>query len=308
MMLSIGAECSADAQLYSTKPQTIRDLMWVWGNVPMPDNSEPSLGNYAQCSPIQRAQLLAVPNVIMAGNGLPLDEPEARQLYQDVGTARTLVWEFSPDGGAHHRDFVYDKRLALLQKLIADYPRPPVVGVLLDDMSSLSVAAGLKPDHVARLRRSLPAGVKLWGVVYTMTLGLEGIDDIIKEFDVINLWVWHAADVVHLEEYIGECERRFPDKPIVLGLYLHDYGGNRPMPHDLHYLQAKTAVTLAHAQRIEGMILLTITDAAPILQWTVDWIKRVGDQKIGQQGSWDRSPARNEYRITAYLGRGKDCP
>ena len=278
---SIVVASNADAQLYPTKPRVIRDLMWVWGTPEVPDNPEPSLGNYAQCSPIQRAQLLGVPNIFMAGAGLPLDEPLARQLHQEVAGVRTLVWEFAPDPGPP-LPFVYEQRLAVLQKLIADYPRPPVVGVLLDDMTSLSVAAGLQPEDLAGLSESLPAGVKLLGVVYTMNMRKPGMDAIIKELDVINLWTWHARDVVDLEKNVAYCEQLAPDKPIVLGLYLHDYGGGRAIPHDLHHLQANTALKLAHAQRIEGMVFCTITNAPPVLQWTAEWIKRVGGQKIGQ--------------------------
>ncbi|MCK4324345.1 MAG: hypothetical protein KAW89_07435, partial [Armatimonadetes bacterium] len=266
--VSVMASSQASSQLYPTEPQTIRDLMWVWGIPNIADNPEPSLSNFAKCSPMQRVELLGTPSVFMAGAGLPLDEALARQSHQKVAEARTLVWEFTADHGRHGVPFVYDKKLALLQKLIDDYPRPPLVGVLLDDMTSLSVSAGLKPEDLARLRELLPAGIKLLGVVYTMNMRQPGMDAIIKELDVINLWTWHARDVVDLADNVAYCEEVAPDKPIVLGLYLHDYGGGRLIPHDLHHLQAKTALELAHARRIEGMVFLTVTDNPPVLQWT----------------------------------------
>ncbi len=212
--VSVMASSQASWQLYPTEPQTIRDLLC-------------SLANFAKCSPMQRAALLGTPSVFMAGAGLPLDEALARQSHEHVAKTRTLVWEFTTDHGGHGAPWVYDKKLALLQKLIDDYPQPPLVGVLLDDMTSMSVSAGLKPEDIARLRESLPAGIKLFGVVYTMNMRQPGMDAIIKELDVINLWNWHAKDVVDLADNVAYCEEVAPDKPIILGLYLRDYGGGR---------------------------------------------------------------------------------
>ena len=64
----------------------------------------------------------------MAGAGLPLDEALARQSHQKVAKARALVWEFSADHGRHATPFVYEKKLALLQKLIDDYSSAPAGG------------------------------------------------------------------------------------------------------------------------------------------------------------------------------------
>jgi len=294
--IGVLAGSSANSQLYPTEPQTIRDLLWVWGIPQVPDNDEPSLSNFARCSSMQRAELLGVPNVFMAGAGLPLDETLARQIHETVAKARALVWELSPDHGPHSAPFVYDQRLTVLRKLIADYPQPPVVGVLLDDMSSLSVTGGLKPDDLGRLRRSLPTGCKLLGVIYTMNMRQPGMDAIIKELEVINLWTWHAKDVVNLEKNVAYCEQIAPGKPIVLGLYMHDYGGGRAIPHDLYYQQVKTALELAHARRIEGIVFLTVSDDPPVLKWTADWIKRVGDQKIGQPRPW-KSAADDDFLL-----------
>src|SRR3972149_4228030 len=95
-----------------------------------------------------------------------------------------------------------------------------------------------------------------------MSLGREGINDYIKELDGIHLWTWHAKDVVDLEENVAHCERLFPKKPIVLGLYLYDYGDGRRIPLDLLEQQCATAARLAEAGRIEGIVFLTITNDA----------------------------------------------
>ena len=132
-------------------------------------------------------------------------------------------------------------------------------------MSSVGIDHGFKPEHIRQVRQLLSgefARVQLWGVVYTMNLDRENINDYIEELDVINLWTWHAKDVVDIEKNLTHCERLFPEKPIILGLYLYD--------------------KLAHARRIEGIVLLTINNDPEAVAWTANWVERVGNQTIGR--------------------------
>ena len=156
-------------------------------------------------------------------------------------------------------------------------------GVLLDDMSSIGIDRGFKPEHIRSIRGLLakhaPA-VNLWGVVYTMNLGIRGIERYIQELDVLNLWTWHAKDLVHLEDSVSACRKSFPHKPIVLGLYLHDYGEGRSMPADLMDLQCQTALELLKSGAIQGIVFLTIDNEPETIQRADEWIAQVGDQKI----------------------------
>jgi hypothetical protein len=151
-------------------------------------------------------------------------------------------------------------------------------------MSTVGIDKGFKPEHIRQIRALLPgkySRVKIWGVVYTMSLNRPRINDYIKELDVILLAEWHAKNVVHLAKNVAHCRRLFPDKPIVLGLYLYDYGDGRRIPRDLLAKQCDIALKLAHAGHIEGIEFTTINNDAEAVAWTADWIKRVGDQKVG---------------------------
>ncbi len=276
------ARAGARRQTGRPKPKTIRDMIWVWGNPEMAKPGPHTLASFAQASPAERARLLGVPNVVMAGLGLPDDDGKANDLTRQVAGFRRLVWEISPDGEGLGPPFVYRDTIARVRRLAAKYTQ--IEGVLLDDMSTVKIDRGFKPEHVRQVRELLSGGhpaVKLWGVLYTMSMDRKGIDDYIKELEVINLWTWHAKDVVDLAKNVGRCERRWPGKPIVLGLYLYDYGNGRRMPLDLLEQQCATALKLAHAGRIQGIVFLTITNDPETVEWAARWIKRVGDQKIG---------------------------
>lgn len=268
----------------SDAPKTIRDLIWIWGNPGMTVPGSHTLATYAQASPAQRAEMLDVPNMIMAGNGLPHNDREAEVLTQSVAHCPRLIWEIAADGGIVGPPWNYDKTVARVCGLVDRYPH--IQGVLLDDMSSVGIDHGFKPEHIRQIRQLFPdeyARVALWGVVYTMNLDRENINDYVEELDVINLWTWHAKDVVDIEKNLAHCERLFPEKPIVLGLYLYDYGDGRRIPPEFLEKQCATALELAHARRIEGIVLLTINNDPEAVAWTADWVARVGNQTIGQQ-------------------------
>ena len=180
------------------------------------------VATFAQASSAERAKLLGVPNVILAGLGLPNDDQQADAWTAEVAAAPRLVWDITPDGNADGNTgppFVYTQRIAQVRKLVDKYPQ--IEGVLLDDMSTSAVGAGFKPEHIRNIRKLLNgkyAAVKIWGVVYTLSLNQPAVDQYIKELDIISLWVWQAKDLVNLESNVAHCEHKYPGKPIVLGL------------------------------------------------------------------------------------------
>jgi hypothetical protein len=262
------------------RPKIVRDLLWVWGNPEMTTPGKHTLATFAQASPAERAQLLGVPNMILAGQGLPNDNQQADAWTRQASGASRVVWEIASDGGTP--PFVYTRRMTQVRRLVDKYPK--IEGVLLDDMSTVMIDKGFKPEHIRPIRQSLSdkyAAVKLWGAVYTMSLGRPGIDDFVKPLDVILLATWHAKDIADLDKNVERCREKYPGKSIVLCLYLYDYGGGRRMPRELMARQCETALTLAHAGRVSGIVFLTITNDAEMIGWTADWIQRVGGERLG---------------------------
>ena len=284
--ITAGCYCQQAKGEHPSSDLTIRDIMWVWGTQSgvVTDPPPGSMAKFHESTTTQKMKLLGVPNVTACGSGLPADDKAAWALTKEWQAAGRLVWEISTDGGHHKPPFTYAKTAARIRKLARDYPK--IEAVLLDDMTSMSVKAGFKAEHVQALVKALASegqDIKTWGVVYTMNMRQKekGVHEIIKALDVINMWVWHARDIPKIEPDLAYLEEHFPGKPIILGLYLRDYGGGREMPMDLLKQQYETALKLAHEKRISGMLFLTINNDVPALEYTADWIKKVGDQKIG---------------------------
>lgn len=275
-----------------TRSPVLRDLIWVWGNPEMATEGPHTVATFAQAAPAERASLLGVPNIIMAGQGLPKDQELAQRYTEQVDGAPRLVWEIAADGESPGPAFAYGETIGRLSRLVARYPQ--IEGVLLDDMSSVGIDHGFKPEHIRNVKQLLSpvnASVQVWGVVYTMNLDRDGINDYIAALDVINLWIWHARDVVDMENYVSRCEALFPAKPLVMGLYLYDYGEGRPIPRELLEEQCATALKLARAGRIEGIVFLTIDNDPEAVAWAADWVSRVGGQTISMDAASSPAPA-----------------
>ncbi|NOY41122.1 MAG: hypothetical protein GXP26_04710 [Planctomycetes bacterium] len=266
----------------AAEPQIVRDALWVWATPERAKSGEHTAATYASAGSAQQARILGVPNVVLAGSGLPHDRALAEKWSAEVADAPRVVWEIMPDSDNKERPtFDFKQRIDHLALLTTKYPH--IEAVMVDDMTSVAARHGFKPIHLRNIKtllkeHELPQ--KLWGVVYTMNFSKETTDPLVRELDVINLWVWQAKDLVDLEKHVAECEKRYPNKPIVLGLYMRDYGAGRRMPLDLHQQQCETALKLLHQNRIEGMVFLSIHDDVEVIKWTADWIKQVDKQKL----------------------------
>ncbi len=282
----------------AAEPVLVRDLIWAWGNPEMAEPGTHTLETYAAASPAERARLLGVPNIILAGLGLPQDDAKADSVAQAVAHAPRLIWEIARDGEGEDRPFVYDQTLARLQRMVDRYPR--IEGALLDDMSSVGIDHGLKPEHIQGIQKALSGGssrLKLWGVLYTMNMDRPGIADYMRALDGIILAEWHAKNLPDLEKNVQRCRKEYPDKPVLLCLYLYDYGENRRMPLDLLEQQCRTALKLAHSGDIVGMVPLTITNDEETVSWFAHWVNEVGGQTVG-------SPPHQTPEISLRIGDG----
>ena len=271
-----GQACSTDGD---RNMMTIGDMIWVWGNPEMAQPGEHTYATYAQAGPAERARLLGAPNVMMAGHGLPDDWDECVRLTEQVKDLPGLAWEIGADGGGS--PFVYTQRLKHVLALYDRYPH--MSAVILDDMSTVARSKGFRPRHIRDIRSQLAgkyADIQIWGVVYTMSLPEDGIDDYMRQLDVILLPEWHGRKVGDFEKHVADVERRFPEKPIILCTYLWDYGGGGPMTIDLLQQQFETALRLAHEGRVAGIEITTIDNDEQAVKWTAEWIRRVADQPV----------------------------
>lgn len=268
------------------------DIIWVWGiaepigaydigKEPLLATTDPA--QFAQADSQSKAAILGVRNVVMAGSGLPNNRQVAEKLSKQISGMKRIAWELTPDSG-EKGPFVYTQKLEILKALKAQYSQ--VDAVSIDDMLTSQYRNGLRPEHVAVLRRQVQAipGLKMWGIVYSKNLNDPLLKEYLQILDAVNFWVWEAEEVRNLDQRFTAMEKLAKGMPIVLGLYMYDYGKNRKMPRELMQLQCDMALKLAKEGRIEGIVFLSVNNDGDTISWTRDWIKKVANERVGKGG------------------------
>ena len=97
----------------------------------------------------------------------------------------------------------------------------------------------------------------MYGVVYVHELYHKDFSYIQPYMDTVNLWFWHLDEILDYDQHLLQCQKMFPGKPIIQGIFLHEYGrsdsGNLPqlLIHQLD--KAREYITKGV---VEGVIIL----------------------------------------------------
>lgn len=143
-----------------------------------------------------------------------------------------------------------------LSKLSLQFPN--VVGAMCDDVLGGYVKIIL-PERFEALARSLKKynkALQMYGVVYATELHKD-LSLIQPYLDKINLWFWHKEDIVEYDEYLELCCSKFPGKPILQGIFLHDYGrSDCGTPPELLFYQLDKAREYIKKGVVEGVVIM----------------------------------------------------
>ena len=144
----------------------------------------------------------------------------------------------------------------LLSKLSLEYPN--IVGGVVDDMSGNCGEnyshAEYRAIHQA-LHKHNP-DLELYGVVYTWELERmpERVRLVSDCIDHVILWFWSKTDLMHFDLALERCRAIFPGKPIMLGIFMFDYGAsclpNSPAVMAYHFEKARRALADGKVQDI----------------------------------------------------------
>lgn len=266
------------------KPATVRDALWMWGhpvNAHGP-HTQWKVPRDSRMTPVEACAYMGVPNMMMVWlwrADAPEPTPSWRQYALPFAACKEVVWSIAHGHGLSFTDHIFP--------LIQDSPN--VTGVIMDDFFTpradgyyAHVDDKQLDEIMPRLR--LPGRkLDLWCVVYEQDLP-KPIAKTLDRMDKLAYFMWNSPSVPQIEQHVEKLEQMAPTKPKALGLYLWDYALRKPMPMDLIKHQSEVALKLLKQGRIEGVIFVAscICDLElEAVEWTREWIKRVGDEKLG---------------------------
>ena len=224
-----------------------RDNVWIWGG-PTPSWG----GSMAKDAALKAAKYFGFDNVMYVYG--PLNE-ETMELHKGCGKLICSLGQNTRNQGAQVLGDVEEAEE--LSRLSLTYRN--VKGGVIDDMIC---NYGPKYDMKTymgvydALHKHNPE-LELYGVVYTYELDMPRARDIAMCIDRVILWTWDSSDLPALEMNVEKCREIFPDKKIMMGVFMFDYGlkvfPNAPEAMTYQLLKSKK---LLQDGKIEDIVLL----------------------------------------------------
>ncbi len=239
----------------------LRDKAWTWGyviqgslpgKVPfISDSGRAPFHGTSSCSLESGAELLGTPNVVFM-NSNHNRNTLAPDFLDALHSCRRVICALQ-----HGQYADTARKVSALSK---QYPQ--IVGGLIDDFREpTGPSKAITPEETKRiydaLKSSNPA-MRLYLVRYTWQ-DQHDLIPFLPYFDAINLRVWVAEGKPWRETIDAEIDRikALTHKPILLGLFMHDYGGTgKAVPMNVLQLQTNKAAELTRSGKIEGLVIL----------------------------------------------------
>ena len=239
----------------------LRDRHWMWGHDPGAYDGPKGIYKIPLSEPMSMAEgikYMGIPNVCVIRGGTP--NAQYREQFKDV---KRIAWNLSSGNNQSYkalRDYVFS--------LFAEMPN--LVGVYLDDFfhggpdlkvptakGEMTVSpASLSLEEMIELSQKLKATkplVDLAVVLYSGQLK-PSIKPLLDQADVVSFWTWTGKDVMKLRENFQTYRRIVPKKKTLMGLYMWDFGGKKPIDMDFMKYQLDYALELFRKGEIEGTI------------------------------------------------------
>jgi hypothetical protein len=237
---------------------TFRDLGWVWEGQGIDPQVPPSiygLGQGARYFGLSRAHFLFHPNDV-----------HALRLLEDYDEVVCDIskwgWEWNADGrpacaaqGDVATVTAEGENVGRLAKQFSN-----VTGVYCDDLLGLMKRFNYGPQGFGNIRaaiRNVNDALKLWTVVYTHEFDqVDFWTSMRPHIDVVTLWIWDSDHLDKMPYYVDRCRKLFPDKPIVMGVYLRDYAKVAAIPVDRVKRQIEGIAQLISNGKLAGYTIL----------------------------------------------------
>lgn len=263
------------------KAETVLDRLWVWSH-PAGSHNTYQLKQASRMTPAEGAFYLGVPNILLIRYDYEQPYPLEQYLISFRPLDRVVV-SIVGAGGLSNRE----EELDTVMQMADCYPN--LCGVIMDDFFHPPDAVGriatFTPEELAAFRGRLTMAkhpLDLWAVLYNHQLDFP-VQNHLEHCDIIAFWTWLGSDIIHLQQNFERLERVAPNKRIVLGCYIFDYGENHEMPINRMEHQCELGLQWLQEGRIEGMIFLA-TNVFDVglesVEWTRQWIETVGKQRL----------------------------
>lgn len=238
------------------KPQ-LRDRLWMWGH-----ETDTIQGHYKipKGRPITQAEgirYLGIPNdCVTRYKGQPAGNFD--EYVKQFSDTRRIAWSIVDSAPEP-----YEQKKRDAFELAKRFPK--LTTIFLDDffIGNAKIKPGMTeaPAHLTMKQlidlhaevKAQPRPLDLAIVFYTQQLGGD-YGPHLRHCDIVGFWTWRATELVDLESNFEKFRKVAPDKRVLLGIYMWDFGNSRPITDEMMKHQCEVGLRLFKEKQIEGMI------------------------------------------------------
>ena len=234
----------------------LRERLWNWGHLEGSHNA--GTGLECRMTPEQFAEEYGIPNAFIVSYGGNI-QPPFDAYAKRFSRLRELKWSVLGDAGTP----IPEHRLGNTEDILAVAETANITGGVVDDFFSPDRLERFPPAVLSEIRaRFNERGMDFWSVLYENQLGMD-LSAYFECFDGITFWIWGTPPLAEMDRHIELFEKRVGARRKMLGVYLWDYPGIRPMDPVLFRKQVEKYFGMLREGRAEGVIFCsgTIGDA-----------------------------------------------
>lgn len=264
---------------------TFREKLWLWGQSPdahYEHNNTYSLPGHSRMSAVEGCFYFDIPNICrvrMMGHPQPPYDQESIAMRP----CREVVWSLLGAGGEPVTEWGDADEVVRQAKMF-----PNITGGVFDDFFLEKRLATYTPARLRELHNRLDTEtgrhLDMWVVCYEHNLDqVENIAEYFAEFDVISFWTWRGSELCRAEKNLERVRQLAPNKRIMAGMYMWNYGERRPLTQSEMQTQAELYLRLIKEGKLDGIVVCSncIADLGiDAVEWTREWIKEHRDDLV----------------------------
>lgn len=261
----------------------LRDRLWMWGHETDTIQGHDKIPKGRAITQAEGIRHLGIPNnCVTRYKGKP--EGNFDEYVKQFTDTRRIAWSIIDDAPESYEE---KKRAAFA--LAERFPK--LTTIFLDDFfignakikkGQTEAPAHLTIKEIRKLHaetRSQKSPLDLAVVFYTQQLDGD-FGPHLQHCDVVGFWTWRAPELVDLESNFEKFRKVVPDKRVLLGIYMWDFGNAKPITNEMMKHQCEVGLRLFKEKQIEGMIFhctpLCGLDLETV-EFAKKWIAQHGD-------------------------------
>ena len=265
---------------------TIGDRLWMWGHHAMSFASMKGAKEGYNLPYDRRIDMadacrdMGIPGCfVVRWRNLPVhaDVPEYMKQFKDMRRVGFSITDSAPESFADKVRLGFE----MAERM------PNLTTLIMDDYWSCGGSLKRPFSELVELHEKMSARrLKLGVVLYSDANGVKPeYREVLDLCDEVTFWFWHGKNTGGIEGQVGRLREMIgSEKPVLLGQYMWDFGGKKPMPAAAMENQLAQTSRLLAAKAIHGVIF----HCTPLVDMGLDavnvsreWIKANAGRRWG---------------------------